>query len=136
MEGRGRRRVLIADDDAAFRQALREYFEQSGYTALEAANGVETLWTIKHRRCAAVILDLRMPRLGGLETLPQIQRFDPSIAIIVVTAHATDEVLAELAMIGVPVLTKPIDLPALGALVAGVDAASSPGTIHSRLTKG
>lgn len=118
MKSPGRRPVLVADDEDEFRSVLREYLEQCGHEVLEAANGLEALWAIKHKRCAVVVLDLSMPRLGGLDVIPQIQKFDPSICIIVVTAHATGEIVARLEKLGVPVLSKPVALRPLGALVA------------------
>src|SRR5712691_10144411 len=111
MKSPSRRPILVADDEDEVRSVFREYLEQCGHEVLEAANGLEALWAIKHKRCAVVVLDLSMPRLGGLEVIPQIQKFDPSIGIIVVTAHATGEIVGRLEKLGVPVLSKPVALP-------------------------
>ena len=123
----GRRPILVADDEDAFRAALLESFQECGHEVVEAANGLEALWTIEHKRCAVVVLDLLMPRLGGLEAVPQIQKFDPSICIIVVT-HATGEIVARLEKLGVPVLSKPVALAALGALVSDACARAQGST--------
>jgi CheY-like chemotaxis protein len=59
------RTVLIADDESDLREILVEYLGGRGFEVIEAANGLETLLQVKRRRPGAVVLDLRMPRLGG-----------------------------------------------------------------------
>lgn len=115
---RPRRPVLVADDEGEVRALLCEHLTNQGWEVLEAADGLETLWAITHKRPGVVLLDLAMPRLGGLEVLPRIRAFDASIRVIVVTGHATDENLARVAGFGVPVLLKPLDLTALDELLA------------------
>jgi len=84
-----------------------------------------------------VLLDLAMPRLGGLEVLPRIRDFDATIRVIVVTAHTTDENLRRLAATGVPVLPKPIDFIRLdGLLAAGGDRPPGPMTAILRTAEG
>ena len=118
------RTILVADDEGEIRAVLCEHLTRRGYEVLEASDGLETLWAITHKRPGMVLLDLAMPRLGGLEILPRIRAFDASIRVIVVTGHATDENIARAAVFGVPVLPKPLDLTALDKLLAaGGDAA-------------
>ena len=100
------------------RAMLREHLTAQGHEVLEAADGLEALWAITHKRPGVVLLDLAMPRLGGLEILPRIRDFDATIRVIVVTAHATDENVLRLAATGVPVLPKPIDVMRLDELLA------------------
>jgi CheY-like chemotaxis protein len=112
------RAILVADDEDALRTMLCEYLEERGHEVLEAANGVEAIRLIEQGRCAAVVLDLVMPRLGGLDAIPQILKLEPSIPIIVVTGHASQRALGELKHWSVPVLSKPINLTDLEALIA------------------
>jgi CheY-like chemotaxis protein/HPt (histidine-containing phosphotransfer) domain-containing protein len=117
------RPVLVADDEDEIRAMLREHLTSRGYEVLEASDGLETLWSITHKRPGVVLLDLAMPRLGGLEILPRIRAFDASIRVIVVTGHVTDENLARVAVFAVPVLPKPLDLAELDQLLAAGGAA-------------
>jgi len=112
------RAILVADDEDELRSTICEYLEECGHEVLQAANGIEALRLIEQGRCAAVVLDLVMPRLGGLDAIPQILKLEPSIPIIVVTGHASARAVGELKRWSVPVLSKPINLPDLEALIA------------------
>jgi CheY-like chemotaxis protein len=105
-----RRRVLVIDDEPDVRQILREYIEMLGHEVLEGANGLEALWAVKHHHPDVVFLDLAMPRLGGLEAIKHIQKYDARIRIMVVSGHVTRETEGSLGRLGVPILHKPIDL--------------------------
>jgi two-component system, sensor histidine kinase and response regulator len=118
------RSTLVADDDDEMRALLRDALDAYGHEVIEAANGLEALWAIKHKRPWLVLLDLAMPRLGGLEVLQFIRDFDASIAVIVISAHATEEISARLGALGVPVLGKPVDLARLQTLLARAGRAS------------
>lgn len=85
-------RVLIADDEPEVREVFAEYLAAHGYEVLHATNGLEALLYIKRHRPEAVVLDLAMPRLGGLEALKRIRAFDPSIVVVVVTATLDEDV--------------------------------------------
>lgn len=78
-------RVLIADDDPEVRDVLAESFRMEGLDVLEASNGLEALLYVKRDRPDAVVLDLMMPRLGGVEALKRIHDFNPGIRVLVVT---------------------------------------------------
>lgn len=117
VQGPGRA-ILVADDEDELRSTICEYLEECGHEVLQAANGIEALRLIEQGRCAAVVLDLVMPRLGGLDAIPQILKLEPSIPIIVVTGHASPRAIGELKHWSVPVLSKPINLPDLEALIA------------------
>src|SRR5712691_5259769 len=105
--------VLVADDDPAIREVVSEYLSQRGFEVVEAGNGLEALLQVKHGRPSAVVIDLTMPRLGGLDTLKRIRAFDPSIVMVVVSAHADEFRQQALSLGAVAALAKPIDLPDL-----------------------
>lgn len=105
------KKVLIVDDDDGLRELISEYLGTLGFEVLQAANGLDALLHVSDARPGAIVLDLGMPRLGGLEALRRIRKFDESIKVVVVTA-ATDAELHEqaLALGAVRVLTKPLVL--------------------------
>lgn len=90
-------RILLADDHAVLRAGLRLLIEaQADMTcAGEAGDGVETLAQAERLQPDLVLLDLSMPRLGGLAALPEIRRKVPTARILVLTMHADDEYLRQ-----------------------------------------
>lgn len=106
------------DDDDALRGTIAEYVRGMGFTVWEAANGLEALWVTKHQRPSLVLVDLRMPRLDGFETIRHIRKFDPSIRIVVVTGDLSDATHERVAGLGIGLLSKPFDLSALDAVLS------------------
>jgi CheY-like chemotaxis protein len=109
--------ILIVEDDADVREAIRETVEFEGYRAVEAANGREALeYLSKNPAPCIVLLDLMMPVMNGFEFL-QAVRNDPklrSVSILVLSA-ATREKLEETVKTSgaVGFLTKPVQIKPL-----------------------
>ena len=117
-------RVLVADDDDELRELLVDYLGLHGFETLQAANGLEALLRVKHDAPDAILLDLRMPRLGGIDALKRIQAFNPAITVIVISAE-TDPTLKDQARAGGAraVLDKPVHLPDILTALGGSRAA-------------
>jgi CheY-like chemotaxis protein len=84
--------LLITDDDLDFRETLRSVFEPRFRTIL-AGDGQEALEIVRSQEVHLVLLDMHMPRLTGLETLRQVQRFKSRLPVILISA-GLDEALA------------------------------------------
>ncbi len=84
-------KILVVEDDRATRKALQELFQDEGYTVLTAQNGVEGLALFSSARPNFVILDLRMPQMGGQDACRQIRRLSEDVPIIILTG-SPDEV--------------------------------------------
>src|SRR2546428_14045143 len=80
-----KRPALVVDDDPEARKVLRDFLRLRGLAVLEAQNGLEALLSMKQHRPGVVVLDLNMPRLGGLEALKRIRPFDPTTRVAVAT---------------------------------------------------
>jgi CheY-like chemotaxis protein len=119
-----RRFVLIVDDNAQVRQLLVDYAATIGREALEAENGLQALWIVKQQRPELVLLDLKMPRLGGYEAVRHIQKFDPGIRIVVITGDQSDETRREVERLGLELLEKPFDFHRLDRILHGAALAS------------
>lgn len=119
-----RRKVLVVDDEDDLRKMIMEFLESQGFEVLAAANGLESLLQVKRERPSDLVLDLRMPRLGGIEALKRIRAFDPSIAAVVITGERDPEVHQRaLGMGALAVLTKPFALDDLLQALGGAPAA-------------
>ena len=120
-------RVLIADDDPEVRDVLAESFRMEGLDVLEASNGLEALLYVKRDRPDAVVLDLMMPRLGGVEALKRIHDFNPGIRVLVVTGTDDPELHRQATASGAAaVFTKPVTIAALVAALTGPTPAAAP----------
>jgi len=101
--------ILIADDDAGHRGALREIFEPRGYRTLLAANGHEVISIIEVQTVHCLLLDVHMPELSGLDTLRIVRQVRASLPCIMITADATQQTLRQaLSLQAFTVLSKPV----------------------------
>jgi CheY-like chemotaxis protein len=120
-------RVLIVDDDRDVRELLVETFRLAGFEVLEAANGLEALLSVKRERPDAVVLDLMMPRLGGVEALKRIRSYNPGIQVLVVTGNVDPELQRQAIAAGAAgVFTKPVSAATLVSALAGPPPAGTP----------
>jgi DNA-binding NarL/FixJ family response regulator len=86
-------RVLLADDHALVRAGIRALLEQMPGVEVvgEASNGREALELARSELPNLVLMDIEMPDLGGLETLPRIIKNFPGIKVAILSAHANEE---------------------------------------------
>ncbi len=103
-------RVLIVDDDPSSRRLLDVRLRALGCDPTAAADGHEGLALVQHEAPALMLLDLQMPRMGGLEVLRALRRDGPDFPIIVITAHGSIEAAVEAMKEGAyDFLPKPFD---------------------------
>jgi two-component system, NtrC family, response regulator AtoC len=103
--------ILVADDDRTIRQNLVKLLKAEGYRPLEASNGEEALARITADSPDAVLLDLKMPGIDGLEVLGQLGSALADLPVIVVTAFGGSSFAIEAMRRGAyDYLTKPFDL--------------------------
>ncbi|MET7994928.1 MULTISPECIES: response regulator transcription factor [unclassified Amycolatopsis] len=82
-------RILVVDDDRAVRESLRRSLEFNGYTVELASDGAQALETIIANRPDAMVLDVMMPRLDGLEVARRLRSTGDDLPILVLTARDT-----------------------------------------------
>jgi len=82
-------RILVVDDDRAVRESLRRSLAFNGYSVDLAEDGVEALEAIANERPDALVLDVMMPRLDGLEVCRQLRSTGDDLPILVLTARDT-----------------------------------------------
>jgi len=106
--------LLIIDDNPGSLEMLSSALAQPGLEILTACDPEEGLDLVHSRVPQIVLTDLVMPRVGGLEVLERIMEFDPSIDVILMTAHYSTESAVEAIKKGASdYLNKPISITAL-----------------------
>ena len=113
----GTESVLVVEDELALRTLLRVSLEAKGYRVRTVADGGEALELLLGApgRIDAVVLDLNLPRVSGVEVYPTIRRLVPDAAVLVLSGNVSAEARAELESSGQPVfLSKPCRLGELG----------------------
>ncbi len=80
-------KILIIDDEKGIRRTLREILEYEGYDVTEAVDGIEGLNEIKLNEYNVVFLDIKMPRMDGMEVLEQVNKIKPDLPIIMISGH-------------------------------------------------
>lgn len=88
-------RVLLCDDEPSIRLLFRTAFERIGATVVEAIDGEDCILRAEIQQPDLVILDLMMPRLDGMATLPGLRAVAPGAAVFLVSAHASHEILQQ-----------------------------------------
>jgi DNA-binding NtrC family response regulator len=111
-------RLLVVDDERNVRKNLRMVLEAAGYEVDSASDGEEALAKSKEQRYDIAFVDLRMPKMGGLELLRYLRAFSPSLAVVILTAHGSVANAVEAMKLGaVDFLEKPFDPKAIQLLV-------------------
>lgn len=88
----GNERILLVDDDQPLRMLMKAVLAYRGYQVIEAGDGVEALEVYKKSGpFKLVILDGRMPRMGGMETMKELRRLDPGLKTILLSGSLSDK---------------------------------------------
>ena len=86
-----KRKILIVDDEPDFLEVMRTRLEANDYEVTTAANGEEALNYVKNNKPDAVLLDILMPGIDGLEVLRRIRKMDDNLPVYIITAFSTDD---------------------------------------------
>jgi len=92
--------VLLVDDDTAFRQVMAGELSRLGYEVDAVGSGEEAIRRVAVAEPEIVLLDLRLPGMGGLETLKAIQAASPTTEVIMLTGHGSIDSAIESIRIG------------------------------------
>ncbi len=84
-------RVLLVDDEAAIRRALRTPLNELGFHTVEASRGEEALHLVRTEAFDAVLLDINMPGIGGMKTLVRLRALAPRLPILMLTVKDDEE---------------------------------------------
>ncbi len=116
-----KQKILVIDDERGLRDLLTFELGSRGYVIVTAADGLEGIEKVKKEKFDLAILDLKMPKLSGTETLKEIKKIDPEIEAIVATGYGTVETAVECMKIGAyDYIAKPFNIDELTALIEKV----------------
>lgn len=103
--------VLVADDEPSMRTNIMELLAEEGLDFLEAENGLQALEMAKEHKPEIVLVDIKMPKMNGIEVLKSIKDIYPEIPVIVFTAFGTNERPIEAMKLGAfDYIEKPFDI--------------------------
>ncbi len=112
-------KILVVDDEPSHRRMIEAVLDAEGYEIKQADNGQTAIAAVEDRFYDLVIMDIRMPKVGGIEALKKIKEISPGIPIILMTAYASVGTAVEaLKSNAYDYLTKPLDIEELKILVA------------------
>ena len=104
-------RILVVDDEQAIRKALKEILEYEKHQVELAKDGFEAIDKVKNSQFDLILLDIKMPKIDGLEVLEKIQTINYEIPIIIITGHGSVDTAVEALKKGAyDFLEKPLDL--------------------------
>ncbi len=110
--------ILIVDDDDQLRQSFQKLLTEEGYTVDSAASGEEAIARLGRQCPDAVIVDIRLPGMDGIETFRRIHSARPKLPVVIMTAFGTTEQAIEATKLGAfDYVLKPFEIPAMLAIV-------------------
>jgi two-component system response regulator (stage 0 sporulation protein F) len=114
-------KVLIVDDQKGIQQMLQAFFEIEGYETVTANNGSEAVEWVKKGNIDLVIMDVKMPIMGGIEALKDIRKINPQLPVIMMTAYAEFNQKSTAQKLGIiDWLYKPLDIELLKEIVRNI----------------
>ena len=104
-------KILIVDDDKSIRKTLRDILEFEKYEVDEAVDGLDCIVKIKQTNFDVIILDVKMPRMDGMEAIEKIQNVTPDTPVVMISGHGNIDTAVEAVKKGAfDFIQKPPDL--------------------------
>lgn len=104
-------KILIVDDEAAIRSALKEVLEYEGFAISEATDGESALKMVLKESFDLIFCDIKMPKLDGLDFLSELKKEEIQVPVVMITGHGTIETAVEAIKRGAyDFIQKPLDL--------------------------
>ncbi len=104
-------KILIVDDDKSIRRTLRDILEFEKYEVFESGDGLDALVQIKQSKFDVIILDIKMPKMDGMEAIDRIQDLSPDTPVVMISGHGNIDTAVEAVKKGAfDFIQKPPDL--------------------------
>ncbi len=113
------KKILIVDNEEILRLAVKKNLSQIGYQVYVASNGQEGFKIFQEKKPQMVILDLKMPVMGGLEALQKIKKISQETEVVIITAFADMETSIRAIKLGAfDYIQKPVDFEQLEIVIS------------------
>jgi two-component system, NtrC family, response regulator AtoC len=110
--------ILVVDDDEIVRESLLEWLREDGYRVEAAEDGFKALEKFKERSWNIALVDLKMPKMDGLELMEKIKEIRPETQVIIITAYATVNTAVQAIKVGAyDYLVKPFNPEELSLII-------------------
>lgn len=104
-------KILIVDDDKGIRNTLREILQFEKYDVDEATDGLDCLVKIKQNQYDVIIMDIKMPKMDGMEAIERLQILSPDTPVVMISGHGNIDTAVEAVKKGAfDFISKPPDL--------------------------
>ncbi len=104
-------KILIVDDDKGIRNTLKDILEFEKYNVDESPDGLDCLVKVKQNKYDVIILDIKMPKMDGMEAIDRIQILSPETPVIMISGHGNIDTAVEAVKKGAfDFISKPPDL--------------------------
>ncbi len=121
-------RVLIVDDEEELVSALVERLNLRGFEAQGVTAGTEALDFLGQNPCDVVLLDVKMPGLGGLEVIRRIKDMKPRLEVVLLTGHGSVKSVEDgMALGAFDYLMKPVKIDNLVRILTAAAVGKRPG---------
>lgn len=105
-------KILVVDDDQRIVKTTCDILKIKGYETIAAYSGEEGVGKVRNDPPDCVLMDIKMPGISGVEAMKQMHGIVPLLPVVLVSAYATDELMAEARQSGAyAVLSKPLNFP-------------------------
>lgn len=112
-------KILVVDDDLRIVKTTCDILKIKGHEANAAYSGEEGVEMVRSARPDCVLMDIKMPGINGVEAMKQMQEIAPGLPIVLISAYATDELMADAKSSGAyAVLSKPLNFPMILSFLA------------------
>ncbi len=133
-------KILIVDDDKGIRRTLKDILEFEKYEVEEAEDGLTCLVKVKQDKFDVIILDIKMPKMDGMDAIDRLQEICPDVPVIMISGHGNIDTAVEAVKKGAfDFISKPPDLNRLLITVRnGLDKSTlviQKNTLQKRISK-
>ncbi len=112
--------ILIVDDEFGVQESFRMILKPS-YEVHTASSGEEAINILREQKIHLITLDLKMPKLSGIETLREIRKIDRQIPVIIITGYGTREDEEEARLYGARAfISKPFNISRLTTIIGAI----------------
>jgi two-component system response regulator HydG len=106
-----RANILVVDDSISLCKTMSSILKHNGYAVTSAIDGLEAIDRTRERPFDITFMDIKMPRMDGVEAYRRIKQIRPDWVVIMMTAYSDDDLLEQALQVGAyDILYKPLDM--------------------------